>query len=99
MPNQGVVSMFNFGRSCGAVHGVLAALSIPYMMTRPEVWKSALGLGRDKQESLKLAKSLWPEHAHLWALRKNDGIAEAALLAHYCIKATRNEGDDFGELI
>lgn len=32
MPNQGVTSMFHFGKSAGFIEGVLSALDIPYIL-------------------------------------------------------------------
>ncbi len=86
MPKQGVVSMFNFGRSFGVVEGVVAALQIPITYVTPQRWKSALRLSSDKGESRRLATQLWPQHADQWSRVKDDGRAEAALLAHYLAK-------------
>jgi crossover junction endodeoxyribonuclease RuvC len=86
MPGQGVTSMFNFGRSFGVVEGVVAALQIPITYVTPQRWKSALRLSSDKGESRRLATQLWPQHADQWSRVKDDGRAEAALLAHYLAK-------------
>jgi len=47
------------------------------------VWKPALGLTSDKQVSLDLARHLFPAHAGLLRRKKDDGRAEAMLLAEY----------------
>ena len=39
MPKQGVVSMFNYGKTYGIVLGVLSALEIPYTLVTPQAWK------------------------------------------------------------
>lgn len=82
MPRDGHVGAFSFGRSLGVVQGVLAANGVKVMPTMPAVWKSRLGLSTDKQKSLDLASKLFPTSAHLFKRKKDDGRAEAALLAY-----------------
>lgn len=86
MPGQGVTSMFNFGRSYGAVEGVVGALQIPLTRVTPQRWKSALRLSKDKGESRRRATELFPQYADQWKRVKDDGRAEAALLAWYLAK-------------
>lgn len=83
MPNQGVSSMFNFGYGAGIIEGVLAALDIKFVHIKPEVWKASLGLDRTKANSLKLAIKLFPGYAGQFALKRDDGKAEAALMAYF----------------
>ena len=83
MPGQGVTSMFNFGRAFGAVEGVVGALRIPITHVTPQRWKSALRLSSDKGMSRRLATQLFPASADQWTRVKDDGRAEAALLAWY----------------
>lgn len=83
MPKQGVSSGFSFGASFGLLWGVVAALDIPAKPVEPAVWKRRMGLTGDKDASRRLASRLLPRHAHLWPLKKDDGAAEAALLAIY----------------
>ena len=83
MPGQGVTSMFNFGRAFGAVEGVVGALRIPITHVTPQRWKSALRLSSDKGESRRRATQLFPASADQWTRVKDDGRAEAALLAWY----------------
>ena len=83
MPGQGVTSMFNFGRAFGAVEGVVGALRIPITHVTPQRWKSARGLSSDKGESRRRATQLFPASADQWTRVKDDGRAEAALLAWY----------------
>lgn len=82
-PSQGVVSMFTFGQAYGTALGVLQALGFEVHKVSPSVWKTSMGLSRDKAQSLKMASKLWPEFDHVWRLKKNDGLAEAALIAEY----------------
>jgi crossover junction endodeoxyribonuclease RuvC len=83
MPKQGVSSSFSFGFSAGAAQTVVAANLIPMLTVPPTVWKKALKLNASKDGSRIMASKLMPRHAHLWALKKHDGRAEAALLAYY----------------
>ncbi len=83
MPGQGVSSMFNFGRSFGAVEGVIAALQIPVTKVRPAKWKRDMGLSKDKGESRRRASEIYPAASEQFKLVKHDGRAEAALLATY----------------
>lgn len=83
MPKQGVVSTFSFGYNAGILLGVLAANNVTVIKVSPGVWKPALGLSRNKKDSLALAKKLFPSYQHYFRLIKHDGRAEAALIAHF----------------
>ena len=80
MPGQGVTSMFNFGVSFGITQGVIAALGLPMELVRPNVWKKAMGLSRDKEASRLKALQLFPEAAEVLKRKKDEGRAEALLL-------------------
>lgn len=80
---QGVVSMFNFGRSYGDVRGVVGALNIPLHPVSPQKWKKHFSLSSDKDQSRMLAIRFFPSVAEHFKLKKHDGRAEAALLALY----------------
>lgn len=82
-PQQGVVSTFNFGVSYGIVLGALQAALFDITFVRPQVWKKTLGLSSDKEESRTMALSLWPDNAEDFARKKDDGRAEAALIAYW----------------
>lgn len=81
MPGQGVTSMFRFGQASGVVAGVLAANMIPTYYVKPAVWKSQMGLSYDKNLSIEMAVKLFPKHIKSFERKKDDGRAEAALLA------------------
>lgn len=83
MPGQGVVSVFSFGFAAGAAQQVVASACIPTLLVSPAKWKNRLGLTADKDGSRRLASMKFPDAAHNWARVKDDGRAEAALLAHY----------------
>lgn len=82
-PGQGVVSMFNFGVSCGVVKAAVAATRKPSTMVTPLKWKKAMGVPAAKDGAIARATQLMPHHAKNWTRKKDDGRAEAALLALY----------------
>lgn len=86
MPKQGVTSSFGFGRSKGVVEGVFAAYRRPINYVSPQRWKKALGLNGDKGASRRRAIELWPDKAAMFARVKDDGRAEAALIAYWWLK-------------
>lgn len=83
MPGQGVTSMFAFGESFGLAKGVLAGLGIPVTTVTPGKWKKALQLNSGKDGSRAKAAQLWPGHAGEFKRVKDDGRAEAALIAEW----------------
>lgn len=83
MPGDGGVGLFNFGFSTGVVHGMIAANLIPITTVKPTVWKINMGLSNSKIISLQKAQALFPSHHTSFIRKKDDGRAEAALLAKY----------------
>jgi crossover junction endodeoxyribonuclease RuvC len=81
LPKQGVTSSFSFGLAYGLVRGVLAALAIPTSLVTPQEWKRSFRLGPDKSEARLIASRLFPANAASFIRVKDDGRAEAALLA------------------
>lgn len=85
-PGQGVSSMFKFGRTLGFAHAI--ALSVrprPRIdFTTPAQWKTKLGLlNSSKGASREKAVNLYPSAAKDLQRVKDDGRAEALLLAHF----------------
>lgn len=86
MPGQSPNGMFNFGFAAGALQAAIAAADLPMMLVVPQVWKKAYGIpgGRENKDMARQkASMIFPKYAHLWARKKDDGRAEAVLLAHY----------------
>lgn len=81
MPKQGVASTWKFAEGYGAILGALGALQVPILHVTPSTWKKAARLSKDKTASRQRATELWPTHSHLFARVKDDGRAEAALIA------------------
>lgn len=85
-PGQGVVSMFSFGLSTGVVLGVCAGLGLPLVGYRPASWKRQAGVPADKGAARQMAQRLWPGASMDFSRVKDDGRAEAALLARMVAK-------------
>jgi crossover junction endodeoxyribonuclease RuvC len=85
MPGQGVSSMFNFGRSAGIIEGVVAALRMPSTYVTPAAWTKAVGRAAGKDASRMRAMELFPTRADLFKRAKDDGRADAALIAYWYI--------------
>jgi len=85
MPGQGVSSMFNFGRSAGIIEGVVAALRMPSTYVTPATWTKAVGRAAGKDASRMRAMELFPAKADLFKRAKDDGRADACLIAYWYI--------------
>ena len=81
MPGQGVTSMFRMGAAFGTAKGVMAGLGIPFVAVHPATWKKGMKLSGDKALSRQMATRQWPDMSKSFARVKDDGRAEAALLA------------------
>lgn len=86
-PKDGGSSAFKFG----SVYGGLYAMTTgwydrePKLVT-PQMWKKAMGIGKDKRESVEKAVELFPDSAYMFYGPRGgliDGNAEAALIAYY----------------
>lgn len=90
-PGQGVTSMFNFGQSLGFVRAITASIGCRVETVTPAVWKGKLGLLKsDKNASRETARRILPSVSSEITRVKDDGVAEAALLAYYGQKYLSN---------
>lgn len=86
MPGQGVTSMFSMGRGSGLWEGIITALGMPLARITPQRWKKEMladGKGKDKQASIVRVLELFPETAPQLARKRDEGRAEAILIAEY----------------
>lgn len=83
MPGQGIASAFDFGRTTGILMGACAAHFLRIEQVTPQVWKKALRVPASKDGARARASQIFPRYAHEWARAKDDGRAEAALIAYY----------------
>jgi crossover junction endodeoxyribonuclease RuvC len=93
MPKQGLSSTWVFAENFGYIQGVLHALSIPFQLVPPRVWKKSFSLTSDKAKSIEVCHRLFPNVS----LKRTDkshnddnNLAEALLMAEY---ARRIGGD------
>lgn len=83
MTGQGVSSVFSFGRSAGVIEGILAAFDIPTTLVLPLTWQRAMDVRGGKDASRERAMQLFPASAELFQRKKDDGRADAALIAKH----------------
>ena len=83
MPGQGVSSMFNFGKGYGILLGVVAGLDMPIVEVAPPTWTKSLKVPQGKDGHRARACELLPAYSQMFARKKDDGRADAALLAFY----------------
>ena len=89
MPGQGVASMFNFGKSYGILIGCAAGLKLETTLVTPQMWQKALKCQKGKDGNRQRACELFPNYAQLFVRKKDDGRADAALLAYYAATEDR----------
>lgn len=82
-PGESPVAAFSFGRGCGVIEGALAALHIPTTFYQPREWQKAMGMaaGGGKDAARNRAMQLYPSFSSSFARVKDDGRADAALIA------------------
>ena len=90
MPKQGVTSMFNFGFSTGAMHGVIATLGIPRHLVTPQKWKKVVlsNTKKDKEAAIDYCRRLYPAISLLATERSrkpHSGMADALCIARYAL--------------
>ena len=85
MPKMGGAAMFSFGRTYGHLEALLAALEISYEAVPPQTWKKAIfnAKAKDKDAARILAMQIFPHASSNFTRKKDDGRAEAALMAEY----------------
>jgi crossover junction endodeoxyribonuclease RuvC len=82
MPKQGLSSTFAFGHCFGVIEGVLCGLNIPYEMIEPQKWQALARVPNGKDGSRMRACQLFPAYAELFAMVKDHGRSDAALIAY-----------------
>jgi crossover junction endodeoxyribonuclease RuvC len=82
-PTDGGPQGFKTGLGYGQLRMLLASNFLPYRIVSPMAWRRFMGLSGDKDAARALASRLAPKDADQWARKKDDGRAEAALIALY----------------
>ena len=96
---QGGFASFEFGQADGIVRGVVESLGLRWVEVRPQAWKKHYGLlaprakkgepkppSPGKDASRALVTRLFPSQALPYLRAKDDGRAEAVLLALWAIQ-------------
>ncbi len=86
-PGNGSVAALKAGYGGGLIQGVMIGAGVPHHLVVPKVWKNKAGVPADKGECRAMAQSLWPDHAAMFKRVRDDGRADAALLARWAITA------------
>lgn len=83
MPRDGVAGAFSFGQSYGGLRMAVIGLGYEDRYVTPVTWKKHFRLSRDKGVSRAYAASRFPGYSSYFSRVKDDGRAEAALIALY----------------
>lgn len=90
MPGQGVTSMFSIGKGYGVMLMLLASLSIPYTVVRPQAWQKAILADVDRTDTKKasavIAQRLAPMtdwRATARSKKPHDGMTDSFCIAVY----------------
>ena len=90
MPKQGVASTLKFGHTLGRIDAVVLLKDVPVHWVPPAIWKKHFRLGRYKEDARRLAVERFPHIADRLSRKKDEGRAEALLIASYFLE-TRSQ--------
>ncbi len=82
----GTANAGRIGEAYGIIKGALAWRDIPFREVPPKEWKASLNVSTDKNLARQRASEFFPENSDQWRLVKEDGRAEAALIAWFAMK-------------
>lgn len=82
-PNDGAVQAFSFGQGYGALRMGIIGHGYEHHYVTPVSWKKHFRLSKDKGVSRSYAAARFPGYAEKFSRVKDDGRAEAALIALY----------------
>lgn len=87
-PGEHRGSGVKIGRGQGIWEGIVAALGYGYQIVAAGSWKrtAAIASGSPKGASRLAASQRWPEQADLFARVRDDGRADAALIAYHVMR-------------
>jgi crossover junction endodeoxyribonuclease RuvC len=89
MPGNGSGSMFSFGRSLGVAEGTAHSFAASVDYVTPQAWTRALDIkpGATKAHHRQRAAEIFPDNASQFGRAKDDGRADAALIAAYAARS------------
>jgi hypothetical protein len=79
----GIKNAVTIAQAYGELKACLFVAGVPTFEVDPSAWKKTMRLSTDKNASRALASQYFPDSADQWARVKDDGRAEAALIALY----------------
>jgi hypothetical protein len=79
----GIRNAVTIAAAYGELKACLFYAGIPTFEVDPSAWKKSMHLSTDKNASRALASQYFPDASDQWARVKDDGRAEAALIAYY----------------
>ncbi len=79
----GAAGMLAFGEGYGMLVMGCVAAGMVLTELRPGAWKRAAGVAASKDDARRAAANAFPRQVHLFARKRDDGRAEASLLARY----------------
>lgn len=84
-PTDGVKQAFCFGRNFGAWLGLCAACGVPLELVTPQTWMKGVVFKTDggKDASLTAARRLFPSMSERLKRKKDNGRADALLIARW----------------
>lgn len=94
---QSAFHSMQFGHACGVVEGVITGMGTPVSLVYPITWKRAMGVGSQKGANRLVAQRHWPDKWRLFERVKDDGRAEAALIAMFQVMKVSIFNDDEAE--
>jgi hypothetical protein len=82
-PGEAPRAALSYGIGFGQMLGILVALERPHKVILSQAWTKALGVGADKDDHRVEAMRRFPASSDLFKRKKDDGRADAALIALY----------------
>jgi hypothetical protein len=79
----GIKNAVTIAVAYGELKACLFFGGVPTFEVDPSAWKKTMRLSTDKNASRALASQYFPDCSDQWKRVKDDGRAEAALIAHY----------------
>jgi hypothetical protein len=79
----GIKNAVTIAQAYGELKTCLFFAGIPTFEVDPSAWKKTMHLSTDKNASRALASQYFPDAADQWSRVRDDGRAEAALIAYY----------------
>ena len=79
----GIKNAVTIAQAYGELKACLFYMGVPTFEVDPSAWKKTMRLSTDKNASRALASQYFPDASDQWARAKDDGRAEATLIALY----------------